>query len=234
MTANILPEKIETRNTAWFNQYTIKISFELVQAQLVRCQSHRDIDRRVRLQREWANALATTEHNSWSWAVGYYNTSDQDIAAIHKLHDFMKKHKDYRAVTEYNQISFYTNSEKFVDKLLKLKFLKLKNITRITVIGQPNTIRRKNSKFQYRSYFCHCECTPTEINSINHYLLAQEDIKVSPGLEWSLSRSKIHAHKNKVLCSHYFFDHITLGTAQIMNLLKPGIIRKTVTIISDK
>jgi hypothetical protein len=65
-------------------------------------------------------------------------------------------------------------------------------------------------------------------NNIKNFLKAQEEIGLSPSLKhWLTDRWKF-------ILDYYFIDHNKHSTINMLRLIDPRLIRKTVPIVADK
>lgn len=216
------------RNQPWYGKYTTKVSFRMPYAAALRLSNHKQIDKQMKIRREWANEMMKPGYGSWEWLVSEGTITDEVIAHLHTLFDFLKNQKDYRTIIDQHIVNLYTNSEDTIKELMDFSFVNSVDIVKLIVIGTADSIILKRSKFLYRTYFRYHSCKSDEITSIMNYLSSQEDIQLSPHLQW------IQKHGLKTLRNHSFFDHMSPNTAYMLHLINPSIIRKTLTIKSNK
>jgi hypothetical protein len=98
------------------------------------------------------------------------------------------------------------------------------------VIDRPkNTILLKNPQHQFRSYFKITKITSDQKDMLINFLNNQRaGIRVSPALETWIT-GKFHRTQD-----YFFVDHNEMSWLTMLSLVHPGIIRKTLQIVTDK
>jgi hypothetical protein len=103
-----------------------------------------------------------------------------------------------------------------------------------SVVNRPrDSVKVTHSDYQHRSYFSERVVSEESRISIRNMLSSQEDIRIGPGLGRWLKRPAMM--KNSRLCwtqRYYFFDHNNPSIGFMLGLIEPGIIRKTVAVLT--
>ena len=127
---------------------------------------------------------------------------------------------------------FYTNSVDFVHAFI-LKNFSLSIDFREAVIDRPrNTVRLESSQFDHRSYLAEKSIDPAVKQNLKIYLMSQSDLRIGPGLKNWLNEQHYYSRWRKNWTQRYFFiDHNDAGFTVMINLIVPGLIRKTISIV---
>ena len=212
---NVLKDRL------FYDQFKYCISFTLAEVSVLKNPiSHYNIDLQMDKRLDWQRLMG----NSFTPRITWY-TRDK----IHELVEVMIKFnpEEYKFNTSYQKIWIYTNSQLFVTKLAELEFVEGIQVSEAIINRPRNTVKLKNSTHTHRSYFRFA--TPTEESRariIKFLKLHQEDITPSPALvTWS---DCVFSYPIR---DHYFVDYTSESWLLMLNLLHPGLIRKTLTII---
>jgi hypothetical protein len=87
----------------------------------------------------------------------------------------------------------------------------------------------QRSNYKFRTYFRFVKLTTTEKNTLSAFLIGQQShAKLSPSLKlW------IQNPFNRVQ-DYFFVDYATDSWLTMLNLVRSGLVRKTLHIITDK
>ena len=161
------------------------------------------------------------------------NHRSRTIAQLHRVCDFLLTITDeYKLVFYYNHwLTIYTNSLALFDQVDALDFIASKTYSQVNVNRPRDTILLKNSKHTKRSYFREFAITSHEKDMLANFFANQQDhVKLSPGLQNWLKRAPLHNY----VFDYFFIDYSDDQWMTMLNLVRPGLIRKTVKIIQDK
>jgi hypothetical protein len=102
------------------------------------------------------------------------------------------------------------------------------------VIDRPlNTIGLRNKQHNYRTYLRDLRVTESQRDQIQQYLAQQQDVRLCPSLKsWSQVDRAYPWLKNVAWSrSTFFFDHQGAADALMLEMMVPGIVRKTLEIV---
>jgi hypothetical protein len=122
----------------------------------------------------------------------------------------------------------YTNDLALVQTLSEHPGLRHHRYTCAEIARDRNTIHLKESDYAYRSYLKERRLTSGEQEYLRGFLNNLKDVRLSPGLlEWN---------KNplRYTMRHFFVDHKNPHDLSFVNLVCPGLIRSTLSIICTK
>lgn len=192
---------------------------------------HDEIDRRLTRQQEWRERLRQR------WPADQLNRytatiTDAQREAVHAMADFILAiQAPYKIVVENRNMRIYTNDVQVLNMIDQLKYVDRKCYSQ-TIVDRPrNTVRLKNPRHKYRSYFRETKITPEDRAAITQFLTAQQGIRIGQGLQDWLDEKRL-TYASKYTRDYFFVDYDHPGWSTMLNLVRPGLIRKTVDIIA--
>lgn len=218
------------RNSPWFGRFFYNVNFTIPEAAALRGLSHPEIDKVIRLRREWGRG-STNYGGSWRhWNPGLI--TDKNVNDLHELCDFFQNDDADRKITlSSDSVYVYTSDTALLARLMDLDVLK--NVPmfvgQVEIVGAPGTIQLKKSDHTLRSYFRPMRTTLESGISIRKFLQAQQDIRLSPGLKNWVNRPSW-----SWIQDHYFIDHNNTATISMLALIAPRLVRRTLPIVADK
>jgi hypothetical protein len=156
--------------------------------------------------------------------------TDKTTEDLHDLAELLlTTTADYKLVVSVNQGHVYTNDLNLINQLNQLDFLANKYYSRAQINRPQNTIRLKNPRHQYRSYFKITKLTAVQKDHLMDFLHNQQaSVRVSPALQrW------IDQPFNRTQ-DYFFVDYNSASWLTMLALVNPGLIRKTMQIIPAK
>jgi len=226
--------KAVVKDRLFYNRFEYAISFTLDEANALRELSHSEIDRTIERRQEWIEIA----QQRWQKSNNAYGNilsrrrkpiTDKTVEDLHTLAEvLLTTFTDFKLVVTVNQGHVYTNDLILIDQVDQLGFLKQKYYTRAMVNRPKNTIKLKNPRHQFRSYFKVTKLTGEQKTHLTSFLLNQRTVRLSPALdEWIVgpfTRTQ----------DYFFIDHNEQSWLTMLSLVRPGLIRKTQQIIQDK
>jgi len=164
------------------------------------------------LSRRWREITATTVSNLHCLATCLLNTP-----------------AEFKLVVSMDQGYVYTNDLDLIDQLTAMPVLQYKSYSQAQITRPKNTIRLKNCRHQYRSYFKVTKLSAEQKDNLMDFLYNQRaTVRVSSALQrW------IDQPFNRTQ-DYFFVDHDTQNWLTMLNLVVPGIVRKTMQLIPAK
>ena len=225
MITSNLKFKTVDKDRLFYDRYQYSVSFPLKEANALRQNlCHQSIDRILeRRQAYWA----TIPHRQ------HRVINQDDIDRLHRVCNFLLSATDkYKLVFYYNHwLTIYTNSSALLDQVDVLDYIDGKNYSRVNVNRPRDTIILKNSVHTKRSYFREFAITNHDKEVLTNFLTNQQDyIKISPGLRDWMKRGRLPTY----VFDYFFIDYSDDQWLTMLNLVQPGLIRKTVKILQAK
>lgn len=178
----------------------------------------------------------TRRHQSQTDHRRMYNRLPKKVDLVHLIDiaQWLRENIDsMKLVVTSNWAYVYTNDDELIRVLIDR--LKLKEgilLKECIVSRERNTIVLKNTDYCYRSYFRESWMKQNQVHAIKSYLESQDDIGLSRGMHNFLHHYEKHPGQSRhLLQRHYFFDHKSPATAQMLGLIAPNIIRQTMTLL---
>lgn len=224
MTNLNLTFKPVVKDQLFYNHYEYCFGFTLAESNVMRGLKHDLIDSRLDQRIEWRNIARQR------WQSGITGNLNEITDEIRKnLHTVCAKllSADCKLVVSTHFGWVYTNDLDLIDHLRQMRCLTNKNYTKAIVDRPKNTIRLKNSQYQSRSYFYNLRLTPAEKITLKNFFANQQDhIRTSPALTTWFAGAY---HRTQ---DYFFIDYTGGQWLTMLSLVRPGLIRKTQTIIT--
>ena len=151
----------------------------------------------------------------------------QDLHAV--AEQLITSNIAYKLVVSVNQAWIYTNDTTLIDRLDAMPELLYKTYTRAQITRPIDTIQLKKPRHQYRTYLRNLSITSMQKEHLQDFLYnQQEHIRVSPALQTWLDQPFNRTQ------DYFFVDHDSESWLTMLNLVVPGVIRKTMNIVPAK
>lgn len=178
-------------------------------------------------RKEWENIRVKNYGGSWAtrslWAPITQETADNLFVALGLLEQFQG---EYKLTISGNWGYLYTNNTTMLEQALKLPGAKESNVRRAVVDRPKDTVRLRRSRHQYRTVLKNRKLTDQErVYVINWLTNNQANIRMGPALKAWLTQD------SNIIQDYYFFDHNSMSEVAMLNLVHPGLVRRTQTII---
>lgn len=208
----------------FYDQYRYCMTAGIDEVTCLRRLDHKYIDHVLNVRKKYSAI------GSWVPSRGRSSVriTDETVANLHKLCDVLTavNHK-FKLVVEFGNMRLYTNDCALFDEIaasdVKFNFVHFKQ----AVIDRPrNSVKLKNPRHLYRSYLSQIKLSDQEKRAIVRFLQNNSDsLRLSPCL------SRWTTESFKWVYSHYFIDYNDHSNALMLNLIRPGLIKKTVDIL---
>lgn len=233
----ILKFKSIAKDCLFYSQWQYCISFQLDEVSALKNLDHEYINALIERRKMWRG----TAQQRWitsrlpSTPLPVMNSNrrrriitEETVTDLHNLADILRKTKiPYKLVTSSDHGWIYTNSKRFIKRLSGINALLDQQYTEAIIARPKNTIVLKEPKHTHRTYLKSLKLTPYEKQSLANFFINQiEHIRTSPSLaKWLL----MPFHRTQ---DYFFVDHNGEGWLIMLALVKSGIIRKTVEIVT--
>lgn len=150
------------------------------------------------------------------------------VLNLHQLADqLLTSSVPFKLVTSVDQAWVYANDVELIETLSLDHELKHKVYTEAVVNRPQDTIRLKNPSHAQRSYFRPVKLTAQSKQTIVNFFSNQPDIRLSPSLAQWMNTDHYRTQ------DYFFIDHTGETWLVMLALVRPGLIRKTVEIITS-
>lgn len=216
------------KDRLFYDRYEYCFCFTLAEANVLRGLKHELIDSRLNQRIEWREMARkrwrkTLDNTVWNVIT------DEIRADLHTVCDvIINSGVDCKIAVSHHVTYLYTNDLPLIDQLRKFRCLSNVHYTRAVVNRPKNTVRLKKSLYTTRSYFNYTKITPQEKENLKNFFTNQkEHIRISPSLHVFL-----HEKPYQRTMDHYFIDYSDQQWLTMLALIRPGLIRKTLEIVT--
>lgn len=230
MTNSNLKFKPVNKDRLFYDRYQYCIGFYLREVSCLRELNHQHIDIIIERRRQWR------QMSIGKWQLGTSRNilanktreiEDDTVVNLHTLTDVLLRSRvDFKLVTSVCTAWIYTNDLDLLATVDQLDFLLEKTYTEAVITRPKDTIRLRRPKHTRRSYFGSVKLTAEEKTNLKNFFDNQVGhVRTSPSLDDFFGLSFYRTQ------DYYFFDYTGDSWLVLLNLIRPGLIRKTVEII---
>lgn len=223
------------KDRLFYNEYSLAVGFDLAEAAVLKRLDHDHIAHSLERRRSWReHALqrhANTKHVfPWTITARLKEITQATEDNLHLVCDILLATTDrFKLVTSGSQAWLYTNSVELIQQFAELDILERKTYTQALVNRPTDTIILKNNSHSNRTYFKTLKLTAAEAVNLRNFLnMHSENIRLSPALSEWVNDTKLR------LSDYFFIDYTGESWLTLLSLVRPGLIRKTITIIPAK
>ena len=209
------------KDRLFYDQYQFCMTAGLAEAGCLRRLSHDYIDHVVRIRKEYRVL-------SRSWSNMRVNITDEMVADLHNLCDLLTDTThQFKLLIEYGGFRLYTNDETLLKEVIETNIrFRFTHFKQVTIDRPRDTVKLKNPKHLRRSYFNRSKLTEQEKTAIANFFKNNiNTIRLSPCLRDWLGQPF------KWTEPYYFVDHDDDAWMVMLSLIRPGLIKKTFSII---
>ena len=226
--------KSVTKDRLFYSRFQYCLGFSLDEATCLRELDHAKIDDLIHRRKQWQ------EIAQQRWIKGRQNTTilsrrwkditEKTVTDLHSVADvLLTSTAEFKLVVSVHQGYVYTNDLALLTKLDGMTELTCKTHTQAQVDRPENTIRLNKSNYNFRSYFRTRHLSAQEKQQLVNFLNTQQDfVRTSPAMNQWVQEPFTR------LQDYYFVDHDSRQWLTLISLVCPGIIRKTMQILTDK
>jgi hypothetical protein len=223
--------KTVVKDRLFHNRYEYCLGFELDEASALRVLDHASIDSMIKRKQMWRQTAQQRRiNNKQATRIHWRDITEDTVNNLHLVaQTLLITTTDFKLVVGGNRAWVYTNDCSLFDQLDVISVLQHKTYTQAQINRPRDSIRLQRSNYKFRTYFRFVKLTATEKNTLSAFLIGQQShAKLSPSLKlW------IQNPFNRVQ-DYFFVDYATDSWLTMLNLVRPGLVRKTLHIITDK
>lgn len=141
--------------------------------------------------------------------------------------------EEIKVVATTNWGYVYSNNLDLLKKIAALPGLANTRLQQMVIDRPLNTVGLRNKQHNYRTYLRDLRVTETQRDQIQQYLDQQQDVRLCPSLKSWSRVDQVYAWVKNVAWSRstFFFDHQGAADALMLEMIVPGIVRKTLEIV---
>lgn len=223
------------KDRLFYDRFEYCISFNLDEANCMRVLDHAHIDDMLERRQQWREIAQQRWNNGRTKQSTILTRRWREITETTKkdLHTvataLLATVNEYKLVTSIHQAWVYSNDLDLMHRLGALAELRSKWFTQAKISRPKNTIQLKNPRHALRTYLRLCRITDQQKTHLEQFLQSQKShVRLSPALcQWlDLPYSRVQ--------DYFFVDHDSQAWITMLNLVVPGLVRKTMHIIPAK
>jgi hypothetical protein len=207
------------------------MSFELDEVSGLRVLDHASIDSMMNKRQMWRQAAQQRRiNNKQTIGRSRPDITEDTVKNLHLVAQaLLTTTADFKLVVSVNRAWVYANDHELYDQLDDIPVLQHRTYTQARINRPRDSIRLQRSNYKFRTYFRFVKLTTAEKNTLSAFLISQQShAKLSPSLKLWLQNPF-----NRVQ-DYFFVDYSTSSWLTMLNLVRPGLVRKTLHIITDK
>jgi len=223
------------KDRLFYDKFEHSIGFYLDEASCLRMLDHVNIDDMIERRKQWR------EITQQRWINGKQNhatilrrrwreITEKTVADLHTVADvLLQSTSEFKLVVSMNQCHVYTNDLALLDKLDNLDCVTDQTYNQACVTRAKNTIQLKNPRHKFRSYFKLGKISIQSKDHLMNFLHNQHSqIRTSPALDRWFDQPFTRTQ------DYFFVDLDSETWLTMLNLVCPGLVRKTMHIIPAK
>ena len=216
------------KDQLFYNTWRYVTHYQQAEAHVLRELDHRSVD--VRL--DWIAERSSMRRFRWTGNVlGQMSPEPPRVTpeikkGLHDLVDVLTNlQQPHKLVVSTHSFSMYTNDVLVFDRMETALLMPVIKRCEAWIDRGQGTMLLKDPQHTHRSYFALAQLTQEQKQALVRFLQNQTQIRMSPSLvAWSGSRYSR-------LQDYYFIDHNGAADLTMLNLVQPGLIRKTLQIL---
>ena len=223
------------KDCLFYDQWEYCIGFHLDEISALRELDHARIDDLVDRRKQWREIaqqrwIKGQRSHGTIMSRRWRDITDQTRADLHSLAEvLLTTAAPFKLVVSINQGYVYANDLALIDQLDLMPELTHKTYARAQVTRPRNTIQLKKPRHAHRTYFKMITLTRQQKQVLVDFLQNQQGhARLSPALEAWLADPFLRTQ------DYFFVDHDTASWSSMLSLVRPGIIRKTLQIVTAK
>lgn len=196
---------------------------------------HAHIDDMIERRKQWREIaqqrwVSGRRNHGIIMSRRWKDITEKTVQDLHTLAEaLLNTSVDFKLVVSMNQGYVYSNDLDLLEQLNNMPELTYKTYTQAQIVRPKNTIQLRNPRHQFRTYLIMCKLTADQRYRLEEFLITQSaHVRLSPALtRW------IDQPFNRTQ-DYFFVDHDAESWCTLLSLVQPGIIRKTMHIITAK
>lgn len=204
----------DARSTLYYNRYRFSVHFNFKEAYSLRYPQNK------------ISMMLT-----WRYQMRYHGEIPDSIASyiptVLAMREYLDGLDDIKIVLYQDFVYLYTNDPDIADHLEAQEYIRNVFVTEADLVKPAGVVELKNPRWAYRSYFRERYLGEERGSTLSRFLVSRKDCFGYSSTLYSRMQSE---HSLRRSMSHYFVDHNDLRDIQMLDLVCPGIIRKTLPI----
>jgi hypothetical protein len=215
----------QSRDRLFFDAYEYCFEFHQPELNGVRHRSHSGLQMYVK-NRQWMKSV--------NWGGSWNNSFAPDISNellqdLHQLVDHFNKIKNpFVLRISYHKGYFYTNNLQDIESILEDTCVRTGYIRRAVVDLPRGSMRVKNAKHAFRTYFKNQKIETQDKHNLHKFLQNQHNIRIGPGFKDWLENYPY----NQYVYNNFFIDYDDTNLLTLITLTSGIKVKRTVDLIA--
>lgn len=223
------------KDRLFYDRFEYCIGFHLDEANCLRKLDHASIDDIIQRRQKWREIAQMRWINGMQkhgTILGrrFQEITETTVAHLHALAEMLITNPtEFKLVVNLNQGYVYTNDLILINRLDRLPMLEYKTFTQAQIVRPKNTVALQKTKHKFRTFFKTMNLTAQQREHLENFLIGQSElIRISPALQRWIDQPFVRVQ------DYFFVDHDSETWLTMLNLVLPGLTRKTMHIITAK
>lgn len=210
--------KSAPRSSLYYRDYCYATQFYIRDASSLRTLTHQGIINYVK--HRYSN-------RNWSDRWGEPGPTDSQMENLFDMCDRLLACKEpYKKMVYYNHVYLYSNSLEDLEHIAAAPYIDLESVTQADVCLPDNVVLLKEPKRKFRTYLKDRWIEESQSPILRKFLLSRRDCyDFTP-----LFKNRLETWDRFYTMSHFFIDHDDPKDLMMLELVCPGLIRKTMPI----
>lgn len=211
--------QLTSRDRLFYDQYRYGICVYITEASCLRAKTHRELLKMV----EYRNRARRQYYSSPSRIVIEGDTLNDLVAAF----EFLDQYRDrIKMMVSFNMMYVYSNDPQLLENISQQDWATFRSAMQAEVNRPRDVVLLNNPRYQYRSYFKDRALNEHEASLLLNFLENRTDVfSITPSFRINLQK-----WRRPFIPKHLFVEHNDPRDITMLNLVVPGLIRKTLTV----
>lgn len=224
----------EPRSSLYFGQYRYAINWRQDEINCIRSLDHDTMlhTMKCRMHYESRRHVNWQNRGSESYVSKFTTKCRSNLEAMRAM--LAAESEPFKLVLFTHEATIYTNDITLYDRIWACAWVNHVKVKQADVVLPPDSVVLKDPKFLYRTYFRNCELEPEQKITLSQWLYSQgQEVAASLSLRelCKCTRNLRRPWHDNHVFSHFFLDHNSPLYETMLNMVVPGIVRKTVNIV---
>lgn len=221
------------KDRLYYDQWQYAVKFYLEEASALRDLNHEVIDQIIEARKKWRQIRQqrwSTRGSILISAFPKHSITNECVRDLHCVADLLNNCAvPFKSVVSFNTMWVYSNDVPLLEQIGRLPYLS-DHVFAEAVVSRPrDTVVLKKPAHAHRSYFKNSKLTALEKQQLSNFLKnSQISVRISPGMLAWLDNGFLRTQ------DYFFVDYNEPTWMTMLNLVRPGLIRKTLQIQQAK
>ena len=223
-----------TKDRWFYDQYEYSLGFWLDEVNCLRELSHEHVDQMIQRRQQWREIA----QQRWNQGQRQHSIlgrrfqpiTEQTVADLHELtQHLLTAVGQFKLVVTVNQAHVYTNDLALIAQLQAMPALKYQTLSQAVITRARETVQLRRPRHAWRTYLRYIKITREQKQHLISFLQGQRtQVRLAPSLVSWMDQPYLRTQ------DYFFVDHDSEAWPTMLALVQPGVIRKTLAIVTAK